>query len=344
MFSPTIQKAEGDYCSNLLSHPFLSVLFLLQYVPFLLLLLSLSLPLPLSLSSTIQQKSNALRSTACNHQTVNGSGSDTGREVEERAGGKDVEKEIASEEGGDGRWKEAINMKGKKQEGKEGVMMVVSPEIVQLKVMREVKKVNRMQQVKKRIQSHLLKRLSKRETTVEVDSGEDAIDDAIKRTVKSSTDQLGEKVPSGLPSSLEETLNPQLTSTLGKEVNDRKEIKSLIDVVRFPDEAVDKIVDGIQTRFDSLIPEQVKKMRHDTEAKAVEVLQPIILSASRLFNLNPQSTEGSKIDSSSKESSLSDTLLPPQTLSETLFRPPTLRTQQSNSDSGLSHIFRGVFG
>ena len=262
--------------------------------------------------------------------------------MEERAGGKDVGKEIASEESEDGRWKkEAINMKGKKQEGKEGVMMVVSPEIVQLKVMREVKKVNRMQQVKKRIQSHLLKRLSKRETT-EVDSGEDAIDDAIKRAVKSSTDQL-EKVPSGLPSSLEETLNPQLTSTLGKEVNDRKEIKSLIDVVRFPDEAVDKIVDGIQTRLDSLIPEQVKKMRHDTEAKAVEVLQPIILSASRFFNLNPHSTEGSQTDSPPEESSLSDTLRP-QALSETLFRPPTPRTQQSNSDSGLFHIFRGVFG
>lgn len=244
--------------------------------------------------------SNQKLTAASSHQTVNGSGTDTRREIQ----GKDGK-----------RWEEVINMKDK--ERKE-VMMV--PEIVQLKVMRKVKKVNRMEQVKKGIESHMKRRLSKRETAVNLDP----IDDTIKESI--ATDQLKKKVPS--LSGFVETFIPQVT-TPEILADGGKEIKSLIDAVRFPDEAVDGVVDGIRTRIDSLIPDKVKEIRQKTEAKAVEVLQPIILSASQLFNLNPLLKDEEIEKESSKDA-------------PSLAFPS--RSKNQPSDSGLFHVFRGVLG
>lgn len=270
---------------------------------------------------------------------MNGSGVDKRREIE------DVE---------DGRWKGAISMKDKE---KEEVMMV--PKIVQLKVMRKVKKVNRMKQVKKGIE-YQLKRISKRETAV----NSDEIDDVITKVAKSTTDQV-KKVPSGL----EETFN---LTQLTPELNDRKEIKSLIDVVRFPDEAVDRVVDAMQEGIESIVPEQVKKVRQEVEDKAVEVLQPFIENASRLFSLNPSDDQeitekGTSNDSKAKtmeilqpfiESASRLFNLNPSTDQEStsiekessndtpsfpsLFSKPQTKTRPS--DSGLFHVFRGVLG
>lgn len=226
--------------------------------------------------------------------------------------GADKRREIESEET---RWSEAINMKDKELE----VMMV--PKIVQLKEMRRVKKVNRMKQVKNgEMESHL-KRLSKRETAINVD----AIDDAIKKATESGIESAM-KLPSG--SELEETFNPQVTTP--SEVNDREEIKSLIDVVRFPDEAVDRVVDGIRTGIDSLIPEQVKKVRQETEARAVQVLQPIILKAAELFNLGSNSDSDQSGEFVVMEDSSKDSI--------------SLPRKTKPSDSGLFHVFRGVLG
>lgn len=231
---------------------------------------------------------------------MNGSGADTRREIQ----------------GEDGkRWEEEEVINRKDKEEKE-VMIV--PEIVQLKVMKKVKKVHQMEQVKKGIESHLKRRLSKRATDVNLDP----IDDAITKSI--ATDQLkNSEVPS--VSGFSEMFNPQVTT--GE--NGRKEIKSLIDVVRFPDEVVDEVVDGIRTRIDSLIPDKVKEVRQKTEAKAAEVLHPIILSASQLFNLNPVTID-EKIEKESSEDLPSLALAP--------------RSKTQPSDSGLFHVFRGVLG